>query len=63
MTESTMTSEQLNDLRKRYLNGEPWTREELKSAIRAMISNRLAQTAESVKPKAAAKKVDLSDLM
>lgn len=62
MTESTMTSEQLNDLRRRYLAGGDWTREELKKAIHSMIADRLAQTPDP-KPKGKVKRVDLGDLL
>lgn len=66
MAEQTVTAEALNDLRQRYLNGEPWTRDELKSAIHAMIGNRLAavQTATPApKGKAKAQAINLDDMI
>lgn len=37
-----MTTEQLQDMRKRVLNGEPYTKEEFAQAIRAMVGERIA---------------------
>ncbi len=66
MPEPTTTAEQLNDLRRRYLAGEPWTREELKSAIHTMIGDRInevqnANTKTTKKTKAAP--VSLDDML
>lgn len=66
MPEPTTTAEQLNDLRRRYLNGEPWTREELKSAIHTMIGDRINEVQNaSVKTtkKTKAAPVSLDDLL
>lgn len=51
MTEQTVTAEALNDLRQRYLAGEPWTRDELKSAIHTMIGQRLKDVQAAAEPK------------
>ncbi len=66
MPEPTTTAEQLNDLRRRYLAGEEWTREELSSAIHTMIGDRLnevqnAGAAKTKKTKAAP--VSLDDML
>lgn len=63
MNEPTVTAEALNDLRQRYLDDKPWTREELKSAIHAMIGNRLSAVQEGPKTKAKATPVNLDDLL
>ena len=51
MTEPTATAEALNDLRQRYLDGLPWTREELKTAIHTMIGQRLKDVQAAAVPK------------
>lgn len=65
MNEPTVTAETLNDLRQRYLDGKPWTREELKNAIHTMIGTRLTAVQESAKPKTKTKAtpVSLDDLL
>ena len=65
MPEPTVTAEALNDLRQRYLDGKPWTRQELKDAIHAMIGNRLTAVQEGGKPKTKTKAtpVSLDDLL
>jgi len=66
MSEQTVTAEALNDLRQRYLDGKPWTREELKSAIQTMIGQRLhdVQTAAAPKTKKVkATPVNLDDML
>lgn len=65
MTELTSTAERLNDLRRRYLAGEEWTRDELKSAIHTMIGNRLdaVRDAGATKTKTKAAPVSLDDLL
>ncbi len=66
MPEPTTTAEQLNDLRRRYLAGEPWTREELKSAIHTMIGDRISEVqnagAKATK-KTKAAPISLDDLL
>lgn len=37
-----LTSDQLNDLRKRVLANEPYTREELAQAVKELISERIS---------------------
>ena len=64
MSETTVTAEALNDLRQRYLNGEAWTREELKDAIFTMIGDRLTSVQAAPKAKAAkATPVSLDDML
>lgn len=66
MPEPTTTAEQLNDLRRRYLAGEEWSREELKSAIHTMIGDRLTAVQNAEKPKAKrvkAQPVSLDDML
>ncbi len=66
MPEPTSTAEQLNDLRRRYLAGEPWTRDELKSAIHTMIGDRINEVQNaSVKTtkKTKAAPISLDDLL
>lgn len=60
-----MTPEQLNDMRKRVLNGEPYTKEEFSGAIRTMLAERIKVTAAPTKKAASTKKTltDLDDLM
>jgi len=64
MSETTVTAEALNDLRQRYLEGKPWTREELKNAIFTMIGDRLSSVQATPKAKAAkAAPVSLDDML
>lgn len=65
MAEPTSTAEQLNDLRRRYLAGEEWTRDELKIAIHTMIGNRLNAVRDAGLPKTKTKAapVSLDDLL
>jgi hypothetical protein len=56
---------QLNDLRRRVLQNEPWTEEELTKAIKERVADRIANL-ETPKPKGRASKkttADLSDLL
>lgn len=58
------THEQLNDLRRRVLEGATYTPEELAQAIRALVADRLAM-AQPKEPKAKSKQsqVNLDDLL
>ena len=58
------TADQLNDLRRRILDGEEPSRDELRAAITALVGERLEAHA-SVKPKAKAKStpIALDDLL
>ena len=56
---------QLNDLRRRVLNKEPWTEAELTEAIKARVADRIANL-ETPKAKGKSTKkpaADLSDLL
>jgi len=61
------TAQSLNDLRKRILEGEEPSRDELRSSIQALVGERLAAAEETqkkaVKKRAPAVKVDLDDLL
>ena len=66
MSEPTVTAEALNDLRQRYLAGQPWTREELKRAIHTMIGQRLKDVQAAAVPKtkkAKAAAISLDDML
>lgn len=60
-------ADQLNDLRKRILEGEEPDRDELRAAINALVGERLAAAEETQKKtasrKAPAVKVSLDDLL
>lgn len=56
---------QLNDLRRRVLEGKPWTEQELTEAINRRVADRI-QNLETPKPKGRSTKkptADLSDLL
>ena len=58
------TADQLNDLRRKILDGEEPSREELRDAITALTGERIAaHTAVQPKTKLPAVKVDLDDLL
>ena len=62
-----VTAEQINDLRARYLRGEPWTRDELRAAINSMVEQRLADTQKETPAKktrgSTGPKLSLDDLL
>lgn len=49
------TAERINDLRQRYLNGEPWHRDELRDAIEAMCGDRLREVQNATTKKSSRK--------
>ena len=61
------TADQLNDLRKRILEGEEPSRDELRNAIKSLTGERLeahaAANKKAASRKAPAVKVDLDDLL
>jgi len=58
-----LTSDTLNDLRKRVLADEPWTYEELAAAIKSLISERLNSFEKPAKSKSKPTPVNLDDLI
>ena len=62
-----ITSEQIQDLRRRVLNKESYTDTELREAIKAISGDRLRELEKATKPKATRKKVvpivDLDDML
>lgn len=60
-----MDAAQLQDMRKRVLEGQPYTKEEFAQATKAMIGDRIAKAqAPTTKAKSVKKSlVDLDDLM
>jgi hypothetical protein len=50
-----MSPDQLNDMRKRVLNNEPYTKEEFAQAMREMVGQRISE-AQAPTPKAKAQK-------
>ena len=68
MSQQVITAEQLNDLRRRVLEAEEYTKEELINAVNALVGARVAaaqavDTASRKRPARAAKKIDLNDLL
>lgn len=62
----TVTADKINDLRRRHLAGEAWTRQELKDAIFTMIGERIKEVQTPPKPKKGAAKappIALDDLL
>lgn len=61
----SFSHEQLNDLRKRVLDGQPYTREELAEAVRQLVGDRLSQAPKAAEPKGKSKPspVNLDDLL
>lgn len=58
------THEQLNDLRRRVLEGATYTVEELAQAIRALVADRLAMAQpKETKAKSKQSQVNLDDLL
>lgn len=65
-THETVTADKINDLRRRHLAGEEWTRQELKDAIFTMIGERIKEVQTPPKPKRGAAKqppVNLDDML
>ena len=62
-----ITSEQIQDLRRRVLNKEPYTDDELRAAIQAISGDRLKELEKATQPKATRRKsvpvVDLDDML
>lgn len=59
-----LDADKINDLRKRVLNNEPWTYDELAAAVKQVIAERIsAFEAPSKTTKAKPKPVNLDDLI
>jgi hypothetical protein len=61
-----VTAATTNDLRKRVLEGQPYTKEELAAHVRALVAQRIAAATAAPKAKATSKKqptASLDDLL
>lgn len=63
--EQVLTADSLNDLRRRVLNDEEYTIDELANAVRTLVGERVAAAQETSKAskKRPAKKISLDDLL
>lgn len=61
----TMTATELNDLRRKILNDEEYSLEDLEKAVQQLLGERVAaaQSTATASRKRPARKVDLSDLL